>query len=346
MSEAAVSDRAAKLLKHLIERYIRDGQPVGSKTLSDESGLGVSAATVRNIMAELEERGYLTSPHTSAGRIPTPAGYRLFVDTLVTVAPPAQTLIDELRQQLGTEKTTPELISTASNLLASISAQAALVSLPRRDVHALRQVEFLPLSDRRVLVILVVDEREVQNRVINTCRDYSEPELTAAANYINSRFAGRNLDTIRHELLSAMGQDKASIDRYMQASYELAAGTFTSEPAQNSGYILAGEKSLLDSAGADGITQIRALFEAFEQKKDILDLVDRCIDAKDIQLFIGEEAGHEVFGGFSVITAPYEVDGQPLGVLGVIGPTRMAYNRVIPLVDVTARMLSGALRSV
>lgn len=346
MANELISERSQLLLKALIERYIREGQPVGSKALLESSGLPISPATVRNIMADLEDVGLIRAPHTSAGRVPTVQGYRLFVDSLITVRPLEQEAIASLRQELHPDKSTKELVDSASQLLARITAQAGLVTLPRQQRVQLRQVEFLPLSDNRVLVILVINEREVQNRVIYTSRPYAEVELQQAANLINQRFAGRDLSSVRAALLDALQADKASIDRHLQASLDLASKAFEA-PVETDGrdYVVAGETSLIGGVGPDEFDKLKGLFDAFQQKRDILDLVDRCIRADGVQIFIGEEAGFEVLGDFSVITAPYQVGGQTLGVLGVIGPTRMAYERVIPIVDLTARMLSVALKS-
>lgn len=345
MATAQLNDRAQRLLKVLVERYIREGQPVGSKTLLRDSGLPVSAATVRNIMAELEERGLVISPHTSAGRIPTARGYRFFVDTLVTVSPLEGRALRSLKIELDAEKSADELVASASQLLSSLTRQAGLVTLPSRRRLSLRQVEFLPLSGKRILVILVVNERDVQNRVIHTAREFSESELRQAANYINQRYAGHDLDSIRDALLEAMRADRDRIDRYLQESLDLAARALDMEKGERAEYVIAGEKRLLDVATPDNLDKTRELFSAFERKKDILDLVDRCLLADGVQIFIGEESGYEVFDDFSVVTAPYQFeDGRPLGVLGVIGPTRMAYDRVIPMVDITARMLSLALK--
>jgi len=346
MAKELISDRAQQLLKALIERYIRDGQPIGSRVLVEESGLPISAATARNVMADLEAMGLIRAPHTSAGRIPTKQGYRLFVDTLVTVRPLEHGALISLQRELHRDKSTKELMESASQLLARITAQAGLVSLPRQPRVVLRQVEFLPLSDNRVLVILVINEREVQNRVIYTGRPHSDLELQQAANVINQRFAGRTLDAVRAALIEAMRADKASIDRHLQASLDLASKAF--EPPEGESardYVVAGETRLIGGVGPEEIDKLKDLFEAFQQKRDILDLVDRCIRADGVQIFIGEEAGCDVLGDFSVITAPYQDGNETLGVLGVIGPTRMAYERVIPIVDVTARMLSTALKA-
>jgi len=340
-----LTDRARHLLKVLVECYIRDGQPVGSRPLTEASGLGLSSATVRNIVADLEEEGYVSAPHTSAGRMPTVRGYRFFVDALLTVQPLESAAIERLRTELSPDLTTRDLIQSASSLLASITAQAGLVTVPRHNQSALRQVEFLPLADGRVLVILVVNEREVQNRVIATDQRYGQAELTAAANLINARYSGCSLDDIREAMLASMRSDRDRIDRQLQASLDLASMAFAPEPDGGADYVVTGEAQLMESSSEQEMDKLRALFEAFQQKKDILELVDRCRQAEGVQIFIGEEAGFEALGDFSVITAPYETSDQTLGVVGVIGPTRMAYERVIPIVDVTARMLGMALSS-
>ena len=346
MAKDLITERSQQLLKALVERYIREGQPVGSRALLESSGLAISPATVRNIMADLEELGLIRAPHTSAGRVPTVLGYRLFVDSLITVRPLDQAALASLKQELSPDKSPQELIASASQLLARITAQAGLVTLPQQQRVALRHVEFLPLSDNRVLVILVINERDVQNRVIHTTRAYDETELQRAANLINQRFAGSDLSQVRAALLDAMQADKASIDSHLQSTLDLASKAFEAPAQQARDYVMTGETQLIDTANPEEIEKLKGLFEAFQQKRDILDLVDRCIRAEGVQIFIGDEAGYEAFGDFSVVTAPYQTGGQPLGVLGVIGPTRMAYERVIPIVDVTARMLSLALKSV
>ena len=343
MPNAILNDRSQHLLNVLVNRYIREGQPVGSKSLLEESGLAVSPATVRNIMADLEERGLIHSPHTSAGRVPTSQGYRLFVNNLVTVAPVDESMVSSLRQELQGDKSSKELISTASQFLSEITCQAGLVSVPKHNEVLLRQIEFLPLSGDRVLVIMVLNDADVQNRVIHTGKTYSTLALQQAAREINQRFAGRNLDELRSSLVGAMQSDKNAIDDYMQATLDLAKRTFDTEPGDGDDYVLAGEKSLLSAASPDRLDKLQGLFEAFEQKRDILDLVDRCLTADGVQIFIGEESGYKVFDDYSVVTSPYQLKGKAVGVLGVIGPTRMAYDRVIPIVDITSKMLSAAL---
>ena len=342
MSSENISDRAQILLKTLVERYIRHGQPVGSRILQEEAGLPVSAATIRNVMSDLEDRGFLHSPHTSAGRVPTARGYRLFVDSLLQVKPLEEEAVAVLRSGLNPDKTSTELVQSASSLLSSITSQAGLVTVPRQEANQLRQVEFLPLSGDRVLVILVINEREVQNRIIHTQRPFNEDQLREAAAMVNQRFAGRPLHLVQEQILREMQEARSQIDNYLQASLDLASKALDQEESSEE-YVVAGESHLLDSATAEEMSKLRELFDAFERKKDVLHLLQRCVHADGVQIFIGEEAGYEVFGDYSVVTAPYSDGLRTLGVLGVIGPTRMAYERVIPIVDVTARMLSSAL---
>ena len=339
---AEISERARILLKTLVERHIRDGQPVGSRTLLEEAGLPVSAATIRNVMSDLEDKGYLHSPHTSAGRVPTALGYRLFVDTLLQVRPLDDNALARMRAELNPDKSASDLVQTASALLSSITAQAGLVTVPRQEAHQLRQVEFLPLSGDRVLVILVINEREVQNRIIHTQRPFTEAQLREAASMVNQRFAGQPLRLVKERILREMEEARSRIDSYLQASLDLASQAL--DPVrEDDDCVVVGESRLLDYATPEEMLQLRGLFETFEKKKDLLHLLERCSRAQGIQIFIGEEAGYKVFGNYSVITAPYNDGDRILGVLGVIGPQRMAYERVIPIVDVTARMLSSAL---
>ena len=344
MATGEISQRARVLLKTLVERHIRDGQPVGSSTLLRAAGLPVSAATIRNVMSDLEEQGYLHSPHTSAGRVPTALGYRLFVDSLLQVQPLGDDALSVLRAELNPDKSSTELVQSASALLSNITAQAGLVTVPRQEANQLRQVEFLPLSGYRVLVILVVNEREVQNRIIHTQRPFTEAQLRDAAAMINQRFAGRPLHLVQERILREMHEARNQIDNYLQDALDLASQALDQDESEDE-YVMAGESRLLGNATAEEMLKLRELFDSFEQKKDLLHLLERCTRAEGVQIFIGEEAGYKVFGDCSVVTAPYNDGTRTLGVLGVIGPTRMAYERVIPIVDVTARMLSAALTS-
>ncbi|MDG2046854.1 MAG: heat-inducible transcriptional repressor HrcA [Halioglobus sp.] len=344
MAAGVISERASILLKTLVEHHIQDGQPVGSGTLLKVAGLPVSAATIRNVMSDLEERGYLQSPHTSAGRVPTALGYRLFVDTLLQIQAPEDDAVSALRAELNPDKSATELVQAASSLLSNITAQAGLVTVPRQEASQLRQVEFLPLSGNRVLVILVVNEREVQNRIIHTQRPFTEAQLRDAAAMVNQRYAGQALIQVQDRILHEMQEARSQIDSYLEDALQLASKALDQEYEAEE-CMMVGESRLLGSASASAeeMSTLRDLFESFEQKKDLLHLLERCTRADGVQIFIGEEAGYDVFGNYSVVTAPYTDGFRTLGVLGVIGPKRMEYARVIPIVDVTARMLSSAL---
>ncbi len=340
-----LSQRAGTLLRTLVALHIRDGQPVGSRTLREEAGLPVSPATIRNAMSELEELGFLRSPHTSAGRIPTALGYRFFVDTVMQVRedPTAEALLT-LKNELNPDRDARDLVQTASALLSSITSQAGLVTVPRPAQQPLRQVEFLPLSGDRVLVILVLNQREVQNRIIHTRRVFSEEELREAAQQLNQRFAGRELETARDEIQRELEAARSSLDDYLSDSLDLASRALADEEAPQD-YLIVGESRLLEGASPEELDRVRELLATLERKQDLLHLLERCSNADGVKIFIGEEAGTEAFGDYSLVTAPYGDGARTLGVLGVIGPTRMAYDRVIPIVDVTSRMLSSALSS-
>ena len=344
-SDKALSERAQYLLKALVERYIRDGEPVGSRTLSRDSGLDLSPASIRNIMADLEEFGFVVAPHTSAGRVPTVKGYRMFVDTLLTVQPLAEQEVQRMQRQLDAGDTNPQsLLVSASNLLSSITHMTGVVTLPKREHIAWRHIEFLPLSENRVLVILVVNDGEVQNRVLNLERSYDAASLQQIGNYLNSHFAGRDLQSARTELLEEMHRTRESMNQMMLAAIGMAEKVFEARGKDEApNYMMAGETNLMEFAELSDVEKLRRLFEAFNQKRDILHLLDKCAAAEGVQIFIGEESGYKVLDAVSVVTAPYSVGDEVVGVLGVIGPTRMAYERVIPIVDMTARLLSAAL---
>lgn len=341
-NEANLSARAQNLLKLLIERYIQEGQPVGSRTLARDSGLDLSPATIRNVMSDLEELGLIKSPHTSAGRVPTVPGYRFFVDSLLTVKPLHSDEVCRLQAQLDPEQQEPGLIKVVSNLLSEVTHLAGIVTIPRQPELRLRQVEFLHLSDNQVLVILVINEMEVQNRVIRTQRRYSPSQLQQAANYLNEICAGKDLSMAREHLLNDMQATRERMNHLMMAAIEIADKAFSAGHAQDD-FVLAGETNLMEYGELADMEKLRQLFEAFNHKRDILHLLDNSLRAHGVQIFIGEESGHEVLDDCSVVASSYESDGQPMGVLGVIGPTRMAYERVIPLVDLTARLLGAAL---
>ncbi len=332
--------RAQILLKTLIERYIAEGQPVGSRALSKYSGLELSPATVRNVMSDLEEMGFIASPHTSAGRIPTPKGYRFFVDTLLTVQP----LPEQARHQIE-EHFHPDhpqrLISSASQLLSELTRFAGVVLAPRRQAPRIRQVEFLGLSEKRILLIIVTQDGDVQNRILFTQRAYTPSELITAANYLNQNFAGLDFEQIRLRLQEELKQLRADMTELMTAAVEAGNEAVSDASGQ---YVISGEKNLLDVEElSSNMARLRELFNLFEQKTALVQLLEISNRAEGVQIFIGGESGLAPLDECSVITAPYEVDGQVVGSVGVIGPTRMAYERVIPIVDITAKLLSSAL---
>ena len=342
-------ERARHILRVLVDQYIRDGQPVSSRSLSRASGLGLSPASVRNVMYDLEEMGYLVSPHTSSGRIPTEQGYRMFVDTLLQMQAVDQVSTDELQRhlQLDGDAEPKDLVESVSTFLSGFTRMAGVVTLPRRDVSLLRYIEFLPLSDCRVLVILVVNDHEVQNRVIHTDRDYTREELEQASNYFNEAFAGRDLGTIRQNISAELEATRSDVNRLMSTLMEMAGKAFAEEEdsGQTSDFVIAGETNLMNFEELSDIEKLKALFDTFSRKRDLYDLLERSVQADGLQIYIGRESGHQVLDDLSVVTAPYSSNGEVVGVLGVIGPTRMEYERVISVVDVTSRLLGAALNS-
>ncbi|HET7922058.1 MAG TPA: heat-inducible transcriptional repressor HrcA [Gammaproteobacteria bacterium] len=345
MIEPGLSERAQHLLKVLVERYIREGEPVGSRTLSRDSGMELSPASIRNVMADLEELGFVASPHTSAGRVPTVKGYRFFVDTLLTIKPLEHQQVRLIQQQFDNDEPNPQaLLASASDMLSAITHLTGVVTLPRREHIAWRHIEFVKLSETRVLVILVVNEGEVQNRVLNLDRHYDAAGLQQISNYLNTHFAGKDIHSVRAELLGELRRTRESMNNLMLAAINMAEQVFDARNREEGGsYVIAGETNLMEWAELSDVEKLRRLFDAFNRKRDILQLLDKCIAAEGVQIFIGEESGYQVLDECSVVTAPYKVDDRVVGVLGVIGPTRMAYERVIPIVDMTARLLSAAL---
>lgn len=339
-----LNERAQTLLKTLVESYVRDGKPVPSQVLARDSRLDVSSATVRNVLADLEAAGLIRSPHTSAGRVPTAAGYRLFIDRLLTVKGLSESEVSQIKQRIDPDVGTREFMGSVSEMLSGVTQMAGLVMLPRHELVTLRQVEFLPLSEGRLLVILVINEREVQNRIIHTGREYTESELQQAANYLNSRFSGCDLGDIRRRILAEMQDARAHIDGMMVTAIEVADKAFAA-PEQTDDYLVSGATNLMNYADMADMGRMRNLFEAFQQKSAILELLDRSANAQGVQIFIGEESGYEALGDCSLITAPYRSEGQVLGVIGVVGPTRMAYDRMISVVDVTAKIVGSVLNS-
>jgi heat-inducible transcriptional repressor len=348
LSEDFPNERAQQLLKLLVENYIRDGQPVGSRTLSRDVGMKLSSATIRNVMADLEAMGFVVSPHTSAGRIPTDKGYRFFVDMLLRVQPLQNDQVVEMRRGLGLHGDDPKaLIAAASKMLSSVTRLAGVVTLPRQSHAALSQIEFLPLSDNRVLAILVVNDREVQNRILQLERPYTADELRRASNYLNQQFAGRELAAVREHLLTQLKETRENLNQVMLDAILLAQHVVVPSAPEGGRveYVMAGETNLMDFAELSNVEKLRRLFSAFNEQRDILHLLDQSLNADGVQIFIGQESGYKILDDCSVVTARYRLDEEVVGVLGVIGPTRMAYERVIPIVDITAKLLGSALNS-
>ncbi|MEJ2481324.1 MAG: heat-inducible transcriptional repressor HrcA [Acidihalobacter sp.] len=329
----------------LVESYIREGQPVGSRTLAKAAGLELSPATIRNVMADLEDMGLIVSPHTSAGRVPTAQGYRFFVDTLLNVEPFAPGQIEEFKQSLNPDLGYEHLLESASRLLSGVSRLAGVVTVPRQEQSQLRQVEFLQLSGNRVLAILVMGEREVQNRILHLDRTFSESELRQAANFLTAQFAGKSLNDIRQSLLADMEDLRRDVDAIMRTAILLGGQALAPDGPDTSRLVMQGEVNLFEYQELSDLDKLKQLFAAFNEKREILHLLDRCIRAEGVQIFIGQESGFEFLDECSLVTAPYSVSGEIIGVLGVIGPTRMQYDRVIPLVDITARLLGAAMHS-
>ncbi|WP_372717201.1 heat-inducible transcriptional repressor HrcA [Immundisolibacter sp.] len=341
-----LNDRTLALLKGLVEHYVVDGRPVGSKTLARDLGLGLSSATLRNIMADLERLGLICAPHTSAGRVPTAKGLRVFIDNLIKVRPIDRAEEGKLRRGLGEGSHPDGLVEAASKLLAELSQQAGVVLLPRRQVACLRQVDFVTLSEGRLLVILVTDDGRVHNWVVEHPHNYGESELTRAANYLNENFVGHTLAQMRTAIVRELQRAQAEVGAVMATMVELANRLIPppTDGAPSGDYLIRGESNLLANVNpAADLSKLQTLFRAFGEKRELLHLLDQCLQGQGVQIFLGAESGYQFLGDYSLVTAPYEMDGQIVGALGVIGPSRMPYERVVAVVDVTARLLGAAL---
>ncbi len=336
-----LNERSLHLLKTLVERYIHDGQPVGSRVLSKDSGINLSPATIRNVMADLDDLGLIHSPHTSAGRVPTVKGYRFFVDSLLTVQPIESQTVNQLSSELKEADNADAVVGRASQMLSEVTKMAGVVTLPKRDVLCLRHIEFLPLSNTRVLVIFVTNEQEVHNKIIQTSKQFSEAELVQAANYLNSVYSGRSLAAVRQAVFEDFQQDQQKVNQGMVDAVNIAQQAFDQQPAED--YILTGETNLMGFNELSDMRHLKQLFDAFSQKQGVIHILDQCLLADGVQIYIGEESGYQAFDQCSLVTSSYAINDETVGVLGVIGPTRMAYEKVIPFVDMTAKLLGSAL---
>ena len=338
-----LNERAQHLLKVLIEGYISDGQPIGSSLLAKRSGLDLSSATIRNVMKSLEDAGYIHAPHTSAGRVPTSQGYRLFVDKLVNIKPLEEQEWRGFEEEIE-RGSSNDLIHSASNILSGLTQLTGIVMAPQMETRAIRHIEFLKLSEQQLLAVLVMSNDDVENRMIHVTDEISLSELQQSSNYLNELLVGQDLQQARATLLDEMEQVRKNMNSMMASAInigEQAVSGLNDECQENC--VIAGQTNLADYDDLSDVAQLRQLFNAFNQKRDVLGLLDQCLDADGVQIFIGRESGHDVFGDCSVVTAPYQIDESHIGVLGVIGPKRMHYDRVIPVVDITAKLLSAAL---
>jgi heat-inducible transcriptional repressor len=331
--------RAQILLKTLIERYIAEGQPVGSRTLSKYSGLDLSPATIRNVMADLEELGFIASPHTSAGRVPTPLGYRFFVDTLLVIKPLESNALHRLEDELHPDNP-QRVIQAASQLLSQLTQFAGVVMTPRRRAVTFRHIEFLKLSEKRMLLIVVTPEGDVQNRILFTERDYTAAELHEAANYINQNYSGQSFEEVRARLQGELRELRQDLITLMSTALDAGSRALT----ETGDFVISGERNLFTVQDlSQDVTRLKQLLDLFERKSSLLQILDHSLRGQGVQIFIGGESGVAAPDEVAVVTKPYTVDGEVVGTVGVIGPTRMAYDRVIPIVDVTAKLLSSAL---
>ncbi|MGI9311253.1 MAG: heat-inducible transcriptional repressor HrcA [bacterium] len=348
--EVKLSERAEQVLKGLIGLYINDGQPVGSRTLAKQTDLALSPATIRNVMADLEAHGLIEAPHTSAGRVPTQKGYRFFINGLLNVEPLEASLIDQrargaIERRMRGESDPQSILAGAAEMLSQITSFAGIVSVPGKSQSHIRQIEFLRLSQRRVLAILVTDDGQVQNRVLSAEREYSESELVEAANCFNASYSARTLRRVRAELLAHMRRDRASMQREMRTAISIARQLFDLDDLGDDAetVLVSGENNLLSIPDFGELEKLKQLFDTFKTKQVLFDLLQKSMFADGVNIFIGEESGYRTFRDCSIIAAPYEVDQQRVGVLGVIGPTRMNYDEVISAVDITAKLLGSAL---
>ncbi len=338
-----LDERAQVLLRQLINSYTRDAQPVGSKSLAKLSGLDVSSATIRNIMAKLEDMGLVDSPHTSAGRIPTAAGYRFFVDSLLEVSDLGNAARQAISQSFSSDKTSTDLIHSAGEILSRVTHLAGIVTLSHTAPVEVRHIEFMKLSERRILVILVINQDEVHNKVIHVERDYSEIELQQAAQTLSRYLVGHSFESARKVLLDELSELRSDVNDIMQTV--LAAMEDVCSLSSADDLMTSGESNLLEYAELSDINKLRDLFNVFNEKTDLLRLLDGCTSAEGVEIFIGSESGYSVLSDCAVVGAPYHVKGEIVGVLGVVGPTRIAYDQVIPVVDITAKLLTSALNT-
>ena len=341
-NQSLLNERASKVLHHIIQNYVSTGQPVASSALVNAADLQVSSATVRNVMSDLVELGLLHSPHTSAGRVPTSAGYRTYINQLLHSQPFHCEPTGEIRKALQQFDDPKRLLSNASKMLSRLTSFAGVVSMPDSEFSHFKQIEFLKLKKERVLAILVTEDGMVENKVLNLDQTYSDSELVRASNYFNDAYTGRSMFDVRQDLLRKMQQDSSEMQGAMQTAVEMAQGLLSEDDDEDQ-LVMSGKSNLYGLPDFSETEQLKGILDTFHTKRVLLDLVSKSLDGEGISIYIGEESGYQALEACSVIAMPYEKDGQRVGVLGVIGPTRMQYDQVVAVVDVTSKLLSSAL---
>ena len=337
------SHRARRILSAIVDKYIQEGIPIGSKSLSLADNIGLSPASIRNVMSDLEELGFIASPYTSSGRVPTSKGYRFFIDSLLKLQPVEATELERIKKRVNLhDSNSRELAISVSNTLSAITKLAGIVTIPKQQVTRLKEIDFIQLSEKRILAIIVMNETEVENRILQMKRDYSKDELKQASNYINTHYKGRSLSYIKKHLINELMQTKEAVNSLMSDLIDIADQVLDfAEPDE---YIVAGQRRLMDFHELADIKKLRQLFDAFKEKQQLLELLDKSMSTSGIQIFIGEESGYQMFDNCTLITSPYTTEDGAIGVLGVIGPTRIAYQKVIPIVAITAKLLGKSLK--
>tara|TARA_B100000809_G_scaffold59469_1_gene56013 strand:+ start:263 stop:1306 length:1044 start_codon:yes stop_codon:yes gene_type:complete len=343
MKNKTPSDRAKQILSAIINNYIEEGTPIGSKKLSTYNRFNLSPATIRNVMSDLEDLGFIASPHTSAGRIPTSKGYRFFIDRLLELQPVDSNEIASIKNTVSqTKSSNKDLATNVSTILSAITQLAGIVTVPKTQKSTLKEIDFIPLSEQRVLAIVVINDSEVENKILQMKRNYSRDELQISANYLNHNYVGRSFEYIKNDLLTKLKETSALANSLMNNIINIADELLTNQNKDE--YVVTGKNQLLDFEELSDINRLKDLFDALNEQQQLLQLLDKSMSTSNIQIFIGQESGYRIFDNCTLITAPYTNDMGSVGVLGVIGPTRIAYQRVIPIVDVTAKLLSQSLK--
>ena len=339
-----LNERSQLLFKNLRGLYLNEGKPVGSSKLASLPEVGLSSATVRNVLAELEKMGLLDSPHTSAGRVPTDIGYRFFIDSMLTYQPLSEQSEMSIRNELTNGLNQDDLLESTSKVLSGITGMTSLVLMPKKEQEVLRHIDFIPLSSSRVLVVLVFNDNDVQNRIIELDKDFSADELQETANFLNAQCLGKNLAEAKNLLVSRLDMIRATTNEFMSSIVTATDNVFEEQIEKQIPFLVAGKTNLLNYQELASSEKLKALFNAFDEHTHMLNLLDKSMQAQGVQVFVGNECGNEIYQGCSIITTPYEVEGEVLGVLGVVGPSRMNCEKVVPRVDVTAKILGSLLK--